>query len=134
MTAERGATPSGKSKCLAARRVEIAAAKAARHRQSGWLLRSNAAWQDAQLPRLTVHWLSVTRATEGPLSKISGPYFELGKASLRGLAFIVVSRCAPRSYRGGVQWCKMRQRDVGFNVLGVTCNAAEAVLRDVLLV
>ena len=40
----------------------------------------HAARQDAQLPRLTVHWLSVTRATEGPLSEISGPYFSLAPA------------------------------------------------------
>jgi hypothetical protein len=33
------------------------------------------------LPRLTVHWLSVTRATEGPLSEISGPYFSLAAAA-----------------------------------------------------
>jgi hypothetical protein len=33
----------------------------------------HAARQDAQLPRLTVHWLSVTRATEGPLSKSVAP-------------------------------------------------------------
>ena len=42
----------------------------------------HAARQDAQLPRLTVHWLSVTRATEGPLSKISGPYFSLAPAAI----------------------------------------------------
>jgi hypothetical protein len=41
----------------------------------------HAARQDAQLPRLTVHWLSVTRATEGPLSEISGPYFSLAPAA-----------------------------------------------------
>ena len=40
----------------------------------------HAARQDAQLPRLTVHWLSVTRTTEGPLSEISGPYFSLAPA------------------------------------------------------
>ena len=34
------------------------------------------------LPRLTVHWLSVTRATEGPLSEISGPYFSLDPAAI----------------------------------------------------
>ena len=38
--------------------------------------------QDAQLPRLTVHWLSVTRATEGPLSEISDPYFSLDPAAI----------------------------------------------------
>ena len=42
----------------------------------------HAARQDAQLPRLTVHWLSVTRATEGPLSEISGPYFSLDPAAI----------------------------------------------------
>ena len=42
----------------------------------------HAARQDAQLPRLTVHWLSVTRATEGPLSEISGPYFSLAPAAI----------------------------------------------------
>jgi len=55
----------------------------------------HAARQDAQLPRLTVHWLSVTRATEGPLSEISDPYFSLDPAaidighvdSLDGLSF-----------------------------------------------
>ena len=41
----------------------------------------HAARQDAQLPRLTVHWLSVTRATKGPLSEISGPFFDLGSAA-----------------------------------------------------
>ena len=42
----------------------------------------HAARQDAQLSRLTVHWLSVTRATEGPLSEISGPYFSLAPAAI----------------------------------------------------
>ena len=42
----------------------------------------HAARQDAQLPRLTVHWLSVTRATEGPLSEISDPYFSLDPAAI----------------------------------------------------
>src|SRR6476661_7178544 len=42
----------------------------------------HAARQDAQLPRLTVHWLSVTRATEGPRSEISDPYFSLDPAAI----------------------------------------------------
>jgi hypothetical protein len=83
MTAENGAPASGKSKCLAtfdANGVWTDSKVNAPPKVSnnwGNSAGFHAARQDAQLPQLTVHWLSVTRATEGPLFEISGPYFDL---------------------------------------------------------
>jgi len=64
------------------RRVDITAAKRLGIDNRGDSAGFHAARQDAQLPQLTVHWLSVTRATEGPLSEISGPYFSLAPAAI----------------------------------------------------
>ena len=64
----------------------------------------HAARQDAQLPRLTVHWLSVTRATEGPLSEISGPYFDLACAA-KDVGHVETSGGSVRGFR-----CSLRHR------------------------